>query len=255
MAIELVTIPCRADNYAYLVHDAASGRTAVVDVPDATPVLAAVSARGWALSEIWITHHHDDHISGVAELRAATGAKVLGAAADSHRLPPLDLALGQNDSFSFASHAVNVIGVSGHTVGHIAYHIPDSDLAFTGDSLMAGGCGRMFEGNAPDYWQSLSRLAALPPQTIICSGHEYTASNLRFALSIEPDHAPLVLRQAKVTALRAEGKATVPVRLSEELETNPFLRAGTTAMKLALGMPKADDQTAFAALRARKDHF
>jgi hydroxyacylglutathione hydrolase len=255
MALELVTIPCLSDNYAYLVHDSASGQTAVVDVPEAAPVLAAFRLRGWDLSDIWITHHHGDHVDGVTELKAATGARIVGNAGDAHRLPPLDLALRDGLTFRIGVHDVKVIDVPGHTIGHIAYHIPSAELAFTGDSLMSGGCGRMFEGNAPDYWASLSKLAALPPETLICSGHEYTTSNLRFAQSLEPELPALTLRFARVMARRGEGLPTVPVPLSEELATNPFLRAGRPEMKVALGMPLATDVEVFADLRARKDRF
>jgi hydroxyacylglutathione hydrolase len=180
---------------------------------------------------------------------------VLGAAADAHRLPPLDLALDERSSFSIGAHPVRVIDVPGHTIGHIAFHIPDAGLAFTADSLMSAGCGRMFEGNAPDYWRSLQKLAALPPETLICSGHEYTTSNLAFALSLEPDHAALILRSARVASLRAEGKPTVPVTLAEELATNPYLRAGSPGLKNALGMANATEVEVFAAIRARKDRF
>lgn len=255
MALELVTIPCLTDNYAYLVHDAASGQTACVDVPDAAPILEALKARGWTLSDILITHHHDDHIQGVDTLRAATGARVYGAAADAHRLPRLDLALTEASRLAIGGHEVRVIDVPGHTVGHIAFHIPSAGLAFTADSLMSGGCGRLFEGTARQMWDSLSKLAALPPDTIICSGHEYTASNLRFALTLEPGNDKLISRIAEVAARRAQGTPTVPVPLRTELDTNPFLRARLPALKATVGLPDADDATVFAEIRARKDKF
>ncbi len=255
MPLELVTIPCRVDNYAYLVHDPDSGQTACVDVPDAAPILVALDARGWRLSDILITHHHDDHISGVPELRAATGAAVLGAAADAHRLPALDVALSDRASFSIGQHPVSVIDVPGHTIGHIAYHIPDAGLAFTADSLMACGCGRLFEGTGPQMWHSLQKLAALPPETLVCSGHEYTASNIRFALSLEPDNADLILRGRDVAAARQAGRPTVPSLLSLERATNPFLRAHLPSMKARLGMPDAEDAVVFTEIRSRKDRF
>lgn len=255
MALELLTIPCRTDNYAYLVHDALSGQTAVVDVPDAAPILAALRSRGWELSDILITHHHDDHIAGVETLRNATGAMVLGPAADAHRLPPLDYALTEAASFEIGTEKVRVIDVPGHTVGHIAYHFPVSGLAFTGDSLMSGGCGRLFEGTPAQMWQSLQKLASLPPETLVCSGHEYTASNLRFAATLEPDNAALISRIRAVAAARAAGEPTVPVRLQVELDTNPFLRARLPALKAEVGLPDADDATVFAEIRARKDRF
>jgi hydroxyacylglutathione hydrolase len=255
MALELVTIPCLQDNYAYLIHDAATGQTAVIDVPDAAPILAALKDKGWALSDILITHHHDDHIQGVDTLRAATGARIRGAAADARRLPKLDHHLREGDTVIIGESVGQVIDVPGHTLGHIAFHFPESQLAFTADSLMSGGCGRLFEGTPAQMWHSLSKLAALPPGTLICSGHEYTMSNLRFAATLEPDNAALISRTAEVAAKRAQSRPTVPVPLRTELETNPFLRASLPALKTAVGLPDADDVTVFAEIRARKDKF
>ena len=255
MALTLVTVPCLKDNYAYLIHDAASGRTAVVDVPDAVPIIEALSLRGWPLHDILLTHHHWDHIDGVAALIAATGARVIGAAADAYRLPPLDMALQEGDTVSVGAEVGHVIGVPGHTNGHIAFHFPASALAFTADSLMAMGCGRLFEGTPVQMFESLQKLANLPPETLICSGHEYTASNMRFALALEPANPDLILRSDRITAARSQGLATVPSRLADELATNPFLRAHTAQMKAALGTPDATSAEAFADLRARKDSF
>ncbi|HEY6919760.1 MAG TPA: hydroxyacylglutathione hydrolase [Tabrizicola sp.] len=253
--LDLVTVPCLADNYAYLIHDPTTGQTAVIDVPEVGPILAALEARQWRLTDILITHHHDDHIQGVDALRARTGAMVMGAAADAHRLPRLDLPLTEADSFSVGSEFARVIDVPGHTLGHIAFHFPESRLCFTADSLMAGGCGRLFEGTARQMHASLAKLAALPPDTLICSGHEYTASNLRFALTLEPDNPRLISRKAEVADRRAKGIPTVPVPLEEELATNPYLRAHLPALKTAVGLPDADDVTVFAEIRARKDKF
>lgn len=255
MPLELVTIPCLADNYAYLVHDPASGATAVVDVPEAAPILAALADRGWRLTDIWLTHHHSDHIDGVPALRAETGARVTGAAADAHRLPPLDHALPDEGRFTFAGQTVETFPVPGHTIGHIALHIPEAKLAFSGDSLMAAGCGRLFEGTPAQMWASLSRLAALPPDTLICSGHEYTTGNLRFALTLEPANPALISRVDRVAALRRDGRPSVPVPLSEERDTNPFLRAHLPGLKSAIGRPEASDTETFAEIRARKDRF
>ncbi len=255
MPLELVTIPCLEDNYAFVLHATESGETAVVDVPDAGPILEALSERGWQASEIWLTHHHWDHVDGVRDLQEATGARVLGAAADAHRLPPLNQALREGEACRFAGHAVSIIDVPGHTVGHIAYHVPDAGAVFTGDSLMALGCGRLFEGSADQMWASLGKLAALPPETLVCSGHEYTLSNARFALTIEPDNPALKARTAAVAKAREAGRPTVPSRLSEELATNPFLRAGRPEVKRALGMEGARDAAVFAEIRRRKDAF
>ena len=255
MPLELVTVPCLADNYAYLIHDPETGQTAVIDVPEVGPILGALNAHQWRLTDILITHHHDDHIQGVDTLRAQTGAMVLGAAADAHRLPRLDLALDEHAAFSLGREMARVIDVPGHTIGHIAFHFPDSHLCFTADSLMAGGCGRLFEGSARMMHASLQKLAALPPETLICSGHEYTATNLRFALTLEPNNPALISRIADVAEKRAKGTPTVPVPLQIELDTNPYLRAHLPALKTAVGLPDADDVTVFAEIRARKDKF
>ncbi|MBD3788285.1 MAG: hydroxyacylglutathione hydrolase [Sphingomonadales bacterium] len=256
MAVELITIPCRADNYAWLLSDSASGLAALVDVPDAAPVLEALEASGWTLDYIWLTHHHDDHIAGVAEVVAATGAKVWGAAADAHRLPPLDLALTEGAAPDFGAQAVQVFDVPGHTVGHIAYYLPGAGMAFTGDSLMSWGCGRLFEGTPAQMFGSLAKFAALPPETVICSGHEYTLSNGRFALSLEPDHPDLLARMAAAEMARAQGHPTLPVDLATELATNPFLRGSDPALARALGLAEGADALAvFTAARAAKDRF
>lgn len=253
--LDLVTIPCLKDNYAYLIHDAASGQTAVIDVPEAAPILGELAARGWKLGMILITHHHSDHIEGVQRLREATGAAVLGAKADAHRLPFLNRQLVERDQVTVGSEVGQVLDVSGHTMGHIAFVFPKSNLAFTADSLMAGGCGRLFEGTPETMWASLTKLAALPGETLICSGHEYTASNLRFAATIEPENPALQARIARVAAARAEGHATVPSLLSEELATNPFLRARLPTVKASLGMAGYPDADVFGEIRSRKDKF
>jgi len=255
MPLHLVTVPCLADNYAWLIHDPATGATAAVDVPDATPILDALSARGWTLNDILITHHHSDHIQGVEALRAATGARVTGAAADAHRLPPLDRTVTEGDTLTIGTATGHVIDVPGHTLGHIAFHFPEDALCFTADSLMAGGCGRLFEGTPDQMHASLAKLARLPPRTQICSGHEYTASNLAFAVTLEPANPDLMLRIDAVHEARAKGHPTVPSLLALELATNPFLRAHLPALKAAVGLPDAPDSIAFAAIRRAKDHF
>ena len=254
-SIEIITVPCRTDNYAFLLHDAHADRTALVDAPEAGPLIKALDERGWALDEVWLTHHHDDHVEGVETLRSRYGCTVLGAAKDAHRLPPLDREVAEGDSFEFAGHEVRVLDVSGHTVNHIAFHIPEAGHAFTADSLMALGCGRVFEGTMEQMWESLSKLAALPEDTVICSGHEYTEANGRFAVTIEPDNRDLTSRVERIAALRSEGTPTVPSLLSEELATNPFLRASRPEVKAAVGMEDASGAEVFAEVRRRKDNF
>lgn len=255
MSMTLLAVSCLSDNYAYLIHDPQTGATGVVDIPEAAPVLAALSEQGWALSDIFLTHHHSDHVDGVAEVVATTGARVIGAAADAHRLPPLTTALAPGDAITLGAHSGHCMEVSGHTVGHLAFYLPDSALLFTGDSLMALGCGRLFEGTPAQMWASLSQLAQLPGDTRVCSGHDYTAANAAFALSIEPKNPDLKNRVAGFDAARQAGKAMAVCTLQSELETNPFLRAGQAHIKKKLGLTGASDAAAFGALRALKDQF
>ena len=254
MTIELVTIPCRSDNYAFVLHNSQTGETMLVDAPDAAPIKAELDRRGWKLTAIFVTPHHNDHTDGVAALRAP-GTRVIGAAADAHRLPSLDLEVSDGDEIIVCGLPAIVLDVSGHTIGHVALHVPGANAVFTADSLMALGCGRLFEGDAATMWASLSKIAALPPETLVCSGHEYTATNARFAQTIEPENHALQARAKSVFENAAAGVPTVPSTLSEELDTNPFLRAGLPEVKATLGMSGEDDISVFAEIRRRKDNF
>ena len=253
--LDLVTVPCLTDNYAYLLHDAASGDTALIDAPDAAPILRALADRGWTLRQIFLTHHHPDHVQGVAEIVAATGAQVLGAAADTHRLPPLTHALTEGDTVTVGSEPGIVIDSPGHTVGHIAFYFASSGYAFTADSLMAGGCGRLFEGTPDQMHATFQKFAKLPTETLICSGHEYTTANLAFAATLDPHNEALAARILRVATARAEGRATVPSRLSGELATNPYFRCDTPALRSATGLLDTPEAAVFAEIRARKDKF
>jgi hydroxyacylglutathione hydrolase len=255
MPLEIVTIPCLSDNYAFLAHDAASGETALVDAPEADPILAALETRGWRLSHVLLTHHHWDHVDALPGILERHPAKVVGATADAHRLPALDLRVAEGDSFPLGGEQIDVLDVSGHTIGHIAFHAPDSQAVFTADSLMALGCGRLFEGSAAQMWDSLSKLAALPEDTIVYSGHEYTQANGAFAETIEPGNPDLQARIADIARARDENKPTVPSSLALELATNPFLRPQSPEIRDRLGMPDAPDAEVFAEIRARKDAF
>lgn len=251
MTFEIVTVPCLKDNYAFLVHS--GGKTALVDAPEAAPIRAALDDRGWTLDEIWITHHHDDHVQAVPELRE--GAVVRGSSADRHPLPDLDAPFAPGESFDFAGSEVRVIDVSGHTIGHVALYMPDAKALFSADSLMALGCGRVFEGTMEQMWDSLSKLAALPKETVVYSGHEYTSTNARFALTIEPANSELQKRAEDTFAAAEKGEPTVPSTLALELATNPFLRAGLSTLKEAIGMKGDSDAAVFAEIRRRKDAF
>lgn len=257
MALEILTVPCLQDNYAYLIHDAATGETALVDIPEAAPILAALQARDWQLTDVLLTHHHWDHIDGLPDLLAGlkTKPRIWGAAADAHRLPPLDHALKDGETVTICGEAVQIFDLSGHTIGHIAFYFPTSEALFSGDSLMVMGCGRLFEGTPAQMWTSLQKLAPLPDATRLFSGHEYTASNIRFALALEPTNAGLILLSDRVDALRAEHTPTIPTTLAQERNLNPFLRAPNPDMKAALGLSGAADVDVFTEIRARKDKF
>jgi hydroxyacylglutathione hydrolase len=230
-----------SDNYAWLLHDSVSGAVGIVDPADAGKVYIAIDAAGGRLDTIFLTHHHPDHVAGTDEVRARFGAKVVGAAADAHRLPLLDSAVAEGDIVAFGTAAARVLETPGHTRGHIAFFFPKDDLLFCGDTMFSLGCGRLLEGTAEEMFASLAKFAALPADTLVFCGHEYTQSNARFALTVEPDNVPLRARAAEVTRLRAAGAPTVPARLAEEMAANPFLRA-PTAIRLA-------------AIRAAKDAF
>lgn len=255
MPLDLVIVPCLDDNYAFLVHDSDTGATALFDAPDDRPIMNALEKRSWGLTDIFITHHHGDHIEGVAVLREEFDVRVIGAARDAQRLPRLDVEVMPGDVVSFSGHDVTVIDARGHTSGHIAFYMPEAGCAFTGDSLMALGCGRLFEGSPEEMWATLQRLAALPDDTLICSGHEYTAANARFAASIEPDNPWLRERTTDITKAREIKRPTVPSLLEMEKATNPFLRAHLPEVKALVGMAEATDAEVFAEIRARKDKF
>lgn len=255
MTLEILTIPCLADNYAFLLRDQATGKVALVDAPESHPIQAALKEKGWKLDMVLLTHHHYDHIDGLPELVEEFHPRVIGAKVDAHRLPKLDLALNEGDTFKLGESEGYVIDVSGHTIGHIAFHFPTANAVFTADSLMALGCGRLFEGTPEMMWTSLSKLSALPADTIVYSGHEYTASNAKFALTIEPDNAALQTRVQDITTKRKAGIPTVPSTLAEERATNPFLRAHLPETKSAVGMSNATDVEVFASIRKQKDNF
>lgn len=243
--------PCLSDNYGFLARDEASGKTACIDTPDAAAILRELEVLGWRLDLILNTHWHPDHAGGNAELKAVTGAIVVGPA-EVERLTPLDRKVAAGDVVDLGETRFEVIDTGGHTLQHITYYDAADRIAFVGDTLFALGCGRLFEGTAQQMWASLSRLAALPEDTTVYCAHEYTASNARFALSVDDDPA-LKARAQAVFAARERGEPTVPTTIAEEKATNPFLRAPLLAPRLNLrGRP---DFEAFAAVRAAKDAF
>ena len=254
MTFELVTIPTLEDNYNFLLH--VNGKTALIDAPpELGPIDTALLERGWRVDEIWITHHDWDHIDGVEVMRERHGALVRGAANDQDRLPKLDVGHVDGDSFDFGDFAVTVMDARGHTSEHIAYYVPQANAAFTADSLMALGCGRVKGGLMSEMYDTITRLGSLPPETLICSGHEYTEANGRFALSIEPDNPDLRARIATAKDALSRGEMTVPTTLELELATNPYLRVGLQSVKDTLNMTDATDAEVFTEIRVRKDNF
>lgn len=250
--LEIHQFPCLSDNYGFLVHEPASGATACIDTPDGDEYLKQAEAKGWTITEIWNTHWHPDHAGGNAAIVEATGARVI-APQEVSKLSPIDRVVEHGDGVSLGDHRAQVIDVSGHTNGHIAFHFADDAIAFVGDALFALGCGRMFEGEPKQFWESLSRLKSLPPQTTMYCAHEYTQANARFACHADPGNDALAAYVEEIDARRADDKPTVPFTLARELETNPFLRADDDEMQARWG-GEAPHQT-FAALRAAKDAF
>jgi hydroxyacylglutathione hydrolase len=254
-ALEIVRVPALQDNYIWLAHDPATAATAVVDPAEVAPVLQALEARGWRLTHILNTHHHADHIGGNTALKRKFGCTVVGPRADRDRIPEIEVEVGEGDTYRLGEAEARVYDVPGHTRGHIAYWFPESRALFCGDTIFAMGCGRLFEGTPQQMWSSLSKLRVLPPETRIYCAHEYTQSNARFALSVEPANAALQARAAEVNAMRARGEPTVPSTMGEELATNPFLRADEPALVAAAGLAGRAPADAFGEIRRRKDRF
>ena len=251
MPIEIHQFPCLQDNYGFLVRDRASGLAATIDTPDADAILGQLDKTGWKLALILNTHWHPDHAGGNEKIKAATGCEIVGPA-EVRRIAPLDREVEEGDEVELGETRFSVFGTGGHTLGHVAYYSASDHVAFVGDTLFALGCGRLFEGTPEQMWTSLQRLAALPDDTQVYCAHEYTASNARFALSVD-DSAALKARAEAVFAARERGEWTVPTTIGLEKATNPFLRAPALAAKVgAAGEP---DFKAFAAIRAAKDAF
>lgn len=253
--LQIYQFTCLSDNFGVLIHDPVSGATASIDAPEEAPILRVLGETGWRLTDIFVTHHHDDHVAGVPGLKARLEARVVGPAAEAAKIPGLDVAVREGSALEFAGHRVEVLETPGHTAGHVAYVIPDAAAAFVGDTLFALGCGRVFEGTPAEMWASLKKLRALPPETEVYCGHEYTLSNARFAVTVDPGNPALQARVAEVERLRADGLPTLPTTIGREIETNPFLRADDPAVAAAVGLSGADPVAVFAELRSRKNSF
>lgn len=254
-SLELHQFPCLEDNYGYLVHEHNLHFTACIDTPDVEAIENALAETGWKLTHIFNTHHHFDHAGGNLELKEKTRAVIIGPRCDAARIPGIDIQLCDDDEYRFGKQRVMIYETPGHTSGHVIYYFTEAGIAFVGDTLFSLGCGRLFEGTPEQMWRSLQKLLALPDDTVVYCAHEYTQSNARFALTVEPQNRALVERAAEVNRLRAEKRPTVPTTIGLERRTNPFLRPDSTDLRATLGMPGADDVAVFAETRRRKDVF
>lgn len=244
---------CLNDNYGVLLHDPDTGATASIDAPDAGAIEAALAETGWRLTDILVTHHHGDHTAGIPELKAKYRCRVTAPGGERNPIADVDVRVREGDVVKVGSLSGKVLETPGHTAGHIVYWFDKDNLAFVGDTLFSIGCGRLFEGTPEMMWRSLLKLRALPDETLIFCGHEYTQSNIRFALSVEPGNAALKRRAEEVDRLRAAGQPTVPSRLGEEKQANPFLRADVPQVAAAVNLTGKPAAQVFGELRERKN--
>ena len=255
MSLIVDVFPARSDNFGYLVHDTATGRTAAIDAPEAAAIRNALLHRGWTLTDIFITHHHVDHVEAIPELKAEYGARVVGPRGEADKIADLDELVAGGDTLSLGETLFHVYDAPGHTLGHIVFHDREGKHLFTADALFSLGVGRMFEGTPGPMWEGVKALRALPDDTLVYCGHEYTASNARFALSIDPENPALQKRAAEVKALQEAGRPTIPFVLGEDKAANPFLRADDPVLARHYGLEGADPAEVFAAIRKGKDNF
>jgi hydroxyacylglutathione hydrolase len=255
MSAETRLFLCLKDNYGVLVHDTESGATASIDAPEAAPIEAALKATGWKLTDILVTHHHADHTGGIAALKDKYKCRVVAPAAEAEKIPAVDQTVREGDKVTVGKLTANVIETPGHTNGHIAYWFHADKLAFVGDTLFSIGCGRVIEGTPGMMWRSLMKLRDLPNDTEIYCGHEYTAANIRFARTIEPDNKVLAARETQANRQIAEGAPTIPVTIGDEKLANPFLRADQPEVAAGIGMAGKEASQVFAEIRARKNKF
>ncbi|SBW14781.1 hydroxyacylglutathione hydrolase, putative [Brucella sp. 10RB9215] len=253
--LEIEQFICRSDNYGVLIHDPESALTATIDAPDAYAIEAALERRGWTLDFIFTTHHHLDHVEGNEPLKAKFGVSIIGPEAEKAKIPGIDRTVKGDDEFTFGLFKVKVISTPGHTAGGISYYLPDAKVVFTGDTLFALGCGRLFEGTPATMFHSLEKLVALPGDTALYCGHEYSQNNARFALTIDPDNSALKERAKEIARLRAHERMTLPSTIALEMATNPFLRWHDRTIRARLGLQDAPDEAVFAEIRKRKDMF
>ena len=251
--LEIHQFPCLDDNYGVLIRDPESGLVASIDAPSADAVRGALKEKGWSLTHILTTHHHWDHTDGNLPLKEETNCTIIGPRAEADKVPGIDEQVGEGDTFAFGNFEVKVFDTPGHTAGHITYWLPQAGVAFVGDVLFAMGCGRVIEGSMEQMWDSIEKVAQLPPETMLYCGHEYTIANAKFALTVEPGNAALQARAKQAEELRAAGKPTLPTKLADELATNPFIRADSAEIRQVIGMESASNAAVFTEVRERKN--
>lgn len=255
MTLEIITVPCLRDNYAFILHDNISGQTAIVDVPESKPIIDILKKKNWKPSHILLTHHHGDHVNGVKSLNEVFPTEVIGGKKDQHRLPKLNFAVEGGDVFKVGAETVEVIDVPGHTNNHLAYYFRKTGAVATGDSLMALACGRIYADNPSDMYDSLIKISKLPPETLVLSGHEFTEKNAQFALTIDTKNLALANRAKNIAIKRNAGDPTIPSLLSEEIETNPFLRCHIPEIQEAVQLRGVEPSKVFLEIRKRKNEF
>ena len=255
MTLEIEQFMCRSDNFGILARNPKTGAAFLVDAPEERPILEAIERTGWKPSVLLITHHHPDHVEGNLALKERFGLTIIGPEAEKAKIPGIDRTVRDGDLIDVAGYKVRVVSTPGHTMGHVCFIFDEEHVAFTADTLFALGCGRLLEGKPADMLASLRKLVTLPLDTVVYCGHEYTQSNAKFALSVDPTNSALVERAREIDALRAAGKPTLPTTMEREMATNPFLRWHDPAIRRNLGMQDATDEAVFAEIRKRKDVF
>ncbi len=255
MPLQIDQFMCRSDNFGVLVHDPETGETALIDAPEEAAILKAVERTGWTPTLLLVTHHHVDHVEANEALKKRFGLKIVGPKKEAAKIPGIDETVSEGDTVDFAGRKIRVIETPGHTSGHVSFHFAEDGVAFTADTLFALGCGRLFEEGPAVMVESMKKLAGLPPETVVYCGHEYTLSNARFAVTVDPGNERLARRAEKIEELRAEGRPTLPTTIGEELATNPFMRWGDAGIRRHLGMENASDAEVFGEIRRRKDNF
>lgn len=253
--LQIYQFPCRQDNYGVVLHDAAAQVTISIDAPETEAIIDVLESKNLNLTHILTTHHHGDHVEGNEALKARYGCRIIGPKDEQAKVPGIDASYGHGESFDIEGHRIEVIGTPGHTLGQVAYYLPDQGVVFCADALFAMGCGRVFEGTPDMMFQALERLASLPDDTVVYAGHEYTLANAKFALTVDPRNEELIARAQEVEMMRDDGKPTLPTSIALEKRTNPFLRWADPLVRAHLGMEDASDLEVFTEIRARKDRF